>query len=163
MLQVEKVIFELSEGIFDACSVSVLHLGPAGHSRPHRMALVIVRNLFSQLLDKARTLGPGADETHFPPNHVKKLGKFVKPILSNEPSNARDPRVVCFGPLGPTVAFRVQLHRAKLEEVKCFTRETNAGLAVKDRPLRIQPNSDSGQSYYWRKQTQCLEDQMPGR
>jgi len=148
IFQVEQIEFELSKSVLQTCCVGVLDLRPACYARPYRMALVVKRNLFSQLLDEIRAFGPGAYETHFPSNHIQKLGEFVEPVLSEESSNASYTRVVILSPLSAFITLGVHPHGTKLQQFEYFACVAHAFLPVKHRPLRIQADGDRGQSYY---------------
>src|SRR5258705_13862935 len=66
VLDVEQVVLQFLQRVFDAGAVGVPHLCPPGESRPYDVPLTIERDLAGQLCDKLRSLRAWPDETHVP-------------------------------------------------------------------------------------------------
>src|SRR6185503_7430528 len=84
VLDVEQVVLQFLQRVFDAGAVRIPDLCPAGESRPHDVPLTIERDLAGQLRDKLRSLRPWPDQTHVTFEHVPQLRQFVEAAASQE-------------------------------------------------------------------------------
>src|SRR6266581_3262098 len=84
ILDVEEVVLQFLQCVFDACAVRVAHLCPSGQTRPHNTPLSIERNLASQLRDELRSFGARSHETHVALQHVPELWQFIETAASEE-------------------------------------------------------------------------------
>src|SRR5436305_4600689 len=73
VLNVIEIVTKLLNCVFDRGPIGILDLRPAGKAWLHDMALRVVRNDRSQLLDEHRTLRARTDEIHMAADHVDEL------------------------------------------------------------------------------------------
>src|SRR5205085_5863935 len=64
ILDVVEIVLQLLPRVFDGRTVRVFDLRPAGQTGRDQMALLVERNLLSELFDEVRPFRPGADEVH---------------------------------------------------------------------------------------------------
>src|SRR5690606_8727133 len=118
VLDVEQVELQLFPGVVDRGAVGIAQLGPAGQSRLHRVAHVVVADLAVELVDELRPLRARADEAHVTGQHVEQLRQLVQPGHADEAANARGAIVVAAGPARHAVLLRVGAHAAELHQVE---------------------------------------------
>src|SRR5581483_357996 len=134
VFQVKQVVFQFPEGVFNAASVLILHLRPAGEARANRMPLVVVGDFLAELLDENGPLGPRPDKAHVAANHVEKLRQFIKAVFAEILADARHAWIVLLRPLRRTAFFGIGAHRAELEHLEGFAAQPYTSLPVNDRP-----------------------------
>src|SRR5512138_3816034 len=78
VLDVEQVVLQFLQRVFDAGAVGITHLRPTGESRPQNMSLTIEGDLPGQLGDKLRSFRARPDETHVPLEDIPQLRQFVE-------------------------------------------------------------------------------------
>src|SRR5207247_9329890 len=98
VLNVIQIVTKLFNCVFDRSPIGILNLRPAGKAWLHNVALRVVRNDRSQLLDEHRALRAWAHEIHLSADHVDELRELVESQLPNDASNPGNARIVFFGP-----------------------------------------------------------------
>src|SRR6478672_394894 len=131
MLDIEKIEFQLSLGVFHRRSVLVLHLRPAGYSRTHRVPLCKKWKLLFQQFAEIRLLRTRSNQTHFSVQDVEKLRQLIKAILTNEVADGRDSAISVSGPAWPAL-FRVLPHGTEFHDLKNFAVPPHALLLEQD-------------------------------
>src|SRR5678809_439719 len=73
VLDVEQVVLQFLQRVFDAGSVGVPHLCPAGEPWPNDVPLTIEGDLPGQLVDELRAFRTWTDQAHVSLEHVPQL------------------------------------------------------------------------------------------
>ena len=120
------------------------------------MALLVIRNLLSELRDKVRPLGSRTDKVHIASQNVPELRNLVDADFANDATHARHAIVAVAGP-NRTILFRVSAHRAELHQREWATVLTNAFLLVKNRTARVNLDQDQGHEGDWQRENRADE------
>src|SRR4051794_12930240 len=98
MTQVKELVLQLLQRVSFRAGVAVLHLRPAGQSRPYPVAEVVERDLAGELTHVMRLLGAGADDGQVATEDVHDLRQLIEMGTAHEVAERSDPRVVLTRP-----------------------------------------------------------------
>src|SRR5580693_4685046 len=133
ILDIEQVVLQLLQHVVVRAAVWVVHLSPAGDSRPDHMAHVVVAKplFFFDLIDKFRPLRPRPHKVHIPLQHTPQLGNLIQTPLPQELTHPRDAWIIVGSPGRARIRLRVRPHGAKFVAVKRRPSPAHAFLAIK--------------------------------
>src|SRR5690606_28223402 len=92
VLDVVEVVLQLGACILDRRAIRIAHLRPAGDTRLHAVAYVVVGNVLDQVAHEERALGARADETQVAAQDVDELRQLVDSRAPQEPAYRGDAR-----------------------------------------------------------------------
>ena len=146
MLQVVEVVFELSFGLFERCTIPVPDLSPACNAGTDHVAQIVIGNLVAEPLDKFGALRPGADKPHIAAQNVPELGNFIESGLAHESTKRCDPGIILGCP-NSSCCFSILAHGAKLVGGELASAVADAGLIEAPRTRRGEPDRQDDEGY----------------
>ena len=154
VLDVEQVVLQLLDRVFDAGAVGVAHLRPAGQPGPDDVALAIERDLARQLWTNSGRSGRGPTRLMSPLSTFQSCGSSSSRVLRrNRPIGVT--RLSFFArPDRAGVGFGILTHRAELVDREDAAVLSDALLVVQDRPRRRQLHRERHQGHERRGQQQ---------
>ncbi len=87
--------------------------------------------------------------------HVVQLGQLVEPGPPEEGADTGDPRVLLSAPDGPRVLLRVGPHRSELVQNEDAAVLAQPGLAIQERPGRLQLDRQSREKHQGQGENQA--------
>ena len=146
IFDVVKVVLDLDLGFVGVSGVAMHGLRPAGNTRLDDVTVVVERDLFFKLVHKHLLLRTRANQSHFTPNDVEKLGELVDPGLADEFADTRDAHITGLGELG-AILLGVATHTAKLEDGEFLAKLADAFLQEQHGAIAFQFNDDAGDDH----------------
>ena len=129
------------------------------------LAQGILGDVLAELGEDGGPLGAGPHDVHLALEHVEQLGQLVQPVLAQEPTHRRDPRVLLLGPDRPAPLLGIDPHGAELIDREWLaaeivlpamilrpgrrgaTVEPDPNLGVQHRPTRSEPHQHGHQNH----------------
>ena len=131
---VSDIVQIVLEAVFDTgIPAPSVNLSVTRKSGANGVAQVILSKFAPKFLDEVGTLGTGADETHFSPQDVPELRKFIKPASAQPRAGSRTSRIIWNGPHGAEVAFGADAHCSEFIDPEGYSVQPNASLGVQHR------------------------------
>src|SRR5215471_10991601 len=148
VLDVEQVVLQFLQGVFDAGSVGVPHLRPTRETWPNDVALAIEGDLQGQLVDELRALRPWPDQAHVSLEHVPQLRQLVESAAPQEAANRRHADIALLrGPDGTRGLLGISPHRPELVEREDTAVLADASLVVQHRARRRHADEQRNQQH----------------
>src|SRR6476660_1876609 len=148
VLDVEQVVLQLLQRVFDAGPVGVAHLRPAGETWPNDVPLAIEGDLPRQLVDELRALRTWTDQAHVSLEHVPQLRQLVETAAPQEAADRRHADIALLrGPDGTRRLFRISPHRSELVEREDAAVLADASLVVQNRARRRHADEEPNQQH----------------
>lgn len=126
MLQIEEVVAQAAEHLFDGVGIAVVEGGVRSDPRTDLVEVTITGIALHDLVDVELALGTGTDKGHLATEDVPKLGKFVEVVFTKELADLGHAFVLAAGIQGGTCLFGIELHAAELVDVERTTKTADA-------------------------------------
>src|SRR5688500_15334219 len=136
VLDVEEVILELFQRVFDAGPIRVTDLRPAGNAGLDNVTLAVKADLASQFRDEFRPFRTWPDKTHIATQDVPQLRQFVEARASKQRTYRSHPLVAHFRPNCSSMALGVHTHRSEFVDDEDLSVLPHAPLMIENRTLR---------------------------
>ena len=136
VLQIEEVVAQAAEHLFDGVGIAVVEGGVGGDTRTDLVEVAITGIALHDLVDVELALGTGTNESHVAAEDVPKLGKLVEVVFTQELADLGHAVICAAGIQGGTCLFGIELHAAELVDVERATETAdtllleNGGTAV---------------------------------
>lgn len=130
VLEVEEVVLETAEHLFDGVGVTVVVGGVGGDSRTDLVEIGVARVTLHDLVDEELALRTRTHECHVAAEDVPELRKFIEMVGADETADLCKTRVLVTSEKGRTAGLGVGAHRAELVDVERTAETAYALLAV---------------------------------
>src|SRR5918995_4880987 len=108
------------------------------------MTQIVKTDALLELRHERRALGSWAYKAHLTAKYVEQLRQFVDAQFAQNPTDARNTRIIGARPAGNSVALGVDSHAAKLDAKERTSSTANALLPNEYRFAALEENRDTG-------------------
>src|SRR5439155_14790459 len=137
VLDVEKIVLEFLDRLFQIAAIGVAYLRPAGEPGLDAVPDRVERDLLGKRADKRGPLGSRTDEAHLPAQDIDQLRQLVNARMAHESPHRGNARIVDARPGRPPVLFGVLGHAPELEQREFVPMPSDPFLPVNDRGATI--------------------------
>ena len=128
MLQIEQIIAQTAEHLFDGIGVAVIKGSVGGNARSDLEQIAVTGIALHDLFDVEFAFGTGADKGHLPAEDIPKLGKLVKVMFTQEFPDFGHALVFTAGIESGSVFLGIELHATELVNVERTTKTADTFL-----------------------------------